>query len=135
MKEKDVPQDHSDLVNFTKELYYAQNEKGEYTTALSEGWDVKSAALDVAWEEIQNRIAAAHTKVLNGEASPILFFMELKLMDMTILSDYTGFWKFTLKRHLKAKVFKRLSDRILEKYAVAFNVTLDELKEMKVNEG
>lgn len=134
MKKKDVPQDDSGLVNFTKELYYAQNEDGEYTTALSQGWDVKSEALDVAWDEIKERVEAAHATVKSGEASPILFFMELKLMDMAILAAYTGFWKWTIKRHLKPNVFRKLSDSKLEKYASAFNISIEELKEMKVNE-
>ena len=31
----------------------------------------------------------------------MLFFMEYRLMDLSILSDYTGFWKWQIRRHLK----------------------------------
>ena len=51
-------------------------------TELSSGWDVKINALDVAWKDVEERIAKAKQQVLNGEASPLLFFMEYRLMDI-----------------------------------------------------
>lgn len=134
MKKKDIPQDKSGLENFTKELYYAEDESGEYTTALSKGWEVKSTALDVAWEDIRERVEVARQKVEAGEASPILFFMELRLMDLGLVASYTGFWKWQVKRHLKPSKFKKLSPAKLAKYAEAFNISVDELKTMKVDE-
>jgi hypothetical protein len=104
-------------------------------TELSSGWDVKINALDVAWKDVEERIAKAKQNVLNGEASPLLFFMEYRLMDIGILSDYTGFWKWQIKRHLKSDVFKKLSEKKLLKYAEAFNVTSEDLKTMTVHEA
>ncbi|MES2590667.1 MAG: hypothetical protein V4608_02195 [Bacteroidota bacterium] len=135
MKKKEVPQDPSSLNNFTKEVCYAVDETGKYTTDLSTGWSVKSSALNVAWEDIENRILQAKTKVLNGEASPILFYMEQKLMDITILSAYTGFFKWTIKRHLKPNVFNKLSDKKLKLYAEIFDITIDQLKNIRFNES
>ena len=134
MKQENVPQDLSSLGKITKEVCYATDSTGKYVTTLSDGWDVKIKALDVAWEEIQGRIAQAKQKVLNGEASPLLFFMELRLMDISIVADYTGFWKWQIKRHLKPDVFNKLSEKDLKKYAEAFNVKVDELKSMDVHE-
>ncbi len=135
MKKENVPQDMSALGKITKEVCYATDSSGKYVTELSNGWEVKIDALDVAWKDVQERIAAAKQKVLNNEASPLLFFMELRLMDLSILSDYSGFWKWQIKRHLKPEVFKRLSDKKLQKYAEAFNVKVDELKTMTVHEA
>jgi len=134
MKQENVPQDMGALGKITKEVCYATDGSGKYTTQLSSGWQVKSEALDVAWHDVEQRIANARQKVLNGEASPLLFFMELRLMDMGILSDYTGYWKWQIKRHLKPEIFKRLSEKKLQKYAETFNVTVEELKTMTVNE-
>ena len=135
MKKEDVPQDVSALGKITKEVCYATDSEGKYTTELSKGWDVKITALDAAWDEIVVRVEEARQKVLNGEASPLLFFMEKALMDISILSDYTGFWKWQIKRHLKPEVFKTLSDKKLQRYAEVFNVSVAELKSMKVNEA
>lgn len=135
MKKKDLPQDDSTLGDITRELCYTQDESGEYTTGLSKGWEVKAKALDVAWEDIRERTAEARSKVENGEASPILFFMELRLMDLAILSGYTGFWKWTIKRHIKPNNFNKLSNKKLQKYADAFDVSIEQLKHMRFNES
>ena len=135
MKKEEIPQDAGALTKLTREVVYALDKTGNYTTALSSGWEVKATALDVAWQDIEQRIAAARQKVLNKEASPLLFFMELRLMDAGIVSAYTGFWKWQVKRHLNPGVFKKLSDNKLQKYAEAFNVSVTELKTMEVHEG
>ena len=134
MKKDDVPQDLSSLGKITKELCFATDSLGKYVAALSSGWDVKITALDVAWGDIEKRIAAAKQKVLNGEASPLLFFMEYRLMDTGILAGYTGFWKWQIKRHLKPEVFDKLATKQLEKYAEAFNIKVEDLKSMTIHE-
>jgi hypothetical protein len=134
MKKEEIPQDNSPLTQFTKEVVYAVDNSGNYTTELSTGWEVKTTALDVAWDDIQHRIENARLKVLNNEASPVLYFMELRLMDLGIVAAYTGFWKWTIKQHVKPLVFKKLSEQKLKKYAEAFNISVEELKTMKGNE-
>ena len=135
MKKENIPQDPSALDKFTKEVCYAVDGSGKYVTELSRGWEVKATALDVAWKDIEQRIAAARQKVQNKEASPLLFFMELRLMDTAIVSAYTGFWQWQIKRHLKPAVFDKLSEKKLQQYAEAFNVSVTELKTMEVHEG
>jgi|SRR3954469_6643887 len=131
MKEEDLPQDKSALEKMTREICYVKNSDGKYTTGLSTGWDVKKDALDNAWEDIQERTEAARIAVKNGEKSPVFYFMELRIMDFQVLSGYTGFWKFTIKRHLKPNVFQSLSDEKLKRYAKAFDVSVEELKKFK----
>jgi len=134
MKKEDVPQDLGALGKITKEICYATDDSGKYTTQLSNGWDVKATALDTAWQNVEERIAAAKQKVLNNEASPILFFMEKALMDVEILAGYTGFWQWQVKRHLKPDGFQHLSVKKMQKYAEIFNVSIHDLKTMTVNE-
>lgn len=134
MKKEEVPQDPGALGKVTREVCYATDKDGKYTKELSTGWDVKINALDLAWEDIEGRIKAARQKVLNNEASPVLFFMEKRLMDMTTIAAYTGFWKWQIKRHLKPSVFKKLSDKKLKRYADAFNVSVEDFINLKVNE-
>lgn len=134
MKKEEIPQDDGALNKLTKEVVYAVDQSGKYSSELSTGWDVKSKALDLAWQDIEKRIEAAKQKVLNNEASPILYFIELRLMDIGILAAYTGFWKWTIKKHLKPAVFNKLSEKKLQQYANAFNVSVEELKTMNVHE-
>ena len=131
MKKEDLPQEPGALSRLTRELCYVKNEDGKYETALSDGWDVKKDALDSAWVEVNERIEDARKAVASGEKSPIYYFMELRLMDLTVLSGYTGYLSFFVKRHFKPSVFKDLSDKKLEKYARAFDISLEELKNFK----
>lgn len=135
MKKENVPQDISALGKLTKEVCYATDENGNYVTELSAGWDVKISALDTAWDDIKERVEKARQDVLAGKASPILFFMEYRLMDLKLVADYTGFWQWQIKRHLKHDVFKSLSEKKLKKYAEAFNVALSDLQTMTVHEN
>ena len=110
MKKEEVPQEKSALesANMT-DLYYVTDEDGNYTTARSTGWEAKAA-------------------VANGTASPILYFMELNKMDFSILSSYVGIWTFFVKQHTKPGKFRKLSDKTLHKYADAFGISVEEIK-------
>ncbi|HEV2354982.1 MAG TPA: hypothetical protein VGR89_12105 [Puia sp.] len=127
MKKDEVPQDPGSLGKVTREICYATDDKGKYTTELSQGWEVKTGALDVAWQDITERVSVAAEKVLRGEASPLLYFMELKLMDAAVLADYAGLWKWQVKRHLRPAAFSRLSERKLQRYAELFEISVNEL--------
>jgi hypothetical protein len=132
MKKEEVPQDIGKLSNANmKELVYATDEKGNYTTTLSTGWEPKTIALSNSIDEISERIAIAKDQVENNEVSPIVYFMERSRMDIGILSSYVGMWQWRVKRHFKPKVFAKLNDSTLQKYAEAFDISINELKNFK----
>ncbi|WP_413510965.1 hypothetical protein [Myroides odoratus] len=129
MKESDVPQDKSSLLdNDIQELCYAVNDKGEYVTALSSGWETKTIVQEATLEGINARVKEAQEQVANGLVSPIVYFMELNRMDLPTLSAYASLWRWRVKRHFNPRVFKKLSTRILQKYANAFDISIEELK-------
>lgn len=129
MKKEDVPQDESTLgTKNIRELYYAVGENGDYTTELSTGWNPKTIALNNALETLEERTQAAKERVEQGISSPIEYYMELNRMDIPILAAYVGMWQWRVKRHLKPSVFRRLSDKKLQKYATTFDITVEELK-------
>lgn len=131
MKKQDLPQDESNLksANMTEVLYVTdENENDNYTTANSTGWDAKKAALDESMELINERIEEARQNVANQTVSPVIYFMELNKMDLSVLASYVGMWQCRVKRHAKPKIFKTLSDTVLKKYADAFGITVAELK-------
>jgi len=131
MKKEELPQDESALKVMTRELCYVKDSDGKYTTGLSTGWEVKREALNNAWEDINERVESARNAVKSEKKSPIYYFMELRLMDLPVLKGYTGFWGFTIKRHMKPAVFKSLNDKKLAIYAKAFDITIEELKNFK----
>lgn len=129
MKKQDLPQDESNLqsANMT-EVLYVTDENDNYTTANSIGWDAKKAALEESMELINERIEEAKQNVANNLVSPIVYFMELNKMDIQVLAAYVNMWQWTVKRHAKPRIFKKLSDSTLKKYADAFEISVEELK-------
>ncbi|WP_410879156.1 hypothetical protein [Myroides sp. DW712] len=129
MKESEVPQDKSSLLdNDIQELCYAVNDQGEYVTALSSGWETKTIVQVATLEGINARVQEAKEQVANGVVSPIVYFMELNRMDLPTLSAYVSMWRWRVKRHFKPQVFKKLSAKVLQKYADAFEISVAELK-------
>ncbi|WP_294213450.1 hypothetical protein [uncultured Chryseobacterium sp.] len=129
MKKQDLPQDESNLksANMT-EVLYVIDENDQYTTANSIGWEAKKLALDESMELIHERIEEARQHVALNKVSPVIYFMELNKMDLSVLAAYVGMWQWRVKRHTKPKIFKTLSDTILKKYADAFGISVEELK-------
>lgn len=136
MKKDDVPQDQGNLSSKNmKELVYATDENGNYTTALSSGWEPKTIALSNSIDEINERIDIAKHQVKNGEASPIVYFMETSRMELNVLASYVNMWQWRVKRHFKPTIFAGLNDKMLQKYATAFNISVSDLKNFNTNEN
>lgn len=134
MKKDSIPQDESSLSSKDmKEMCYAVDENGEYSTALSTGWKPKTIALEVTMNDLNERIESAKKSVLEGKKSPIVYFMERSRMDWSILASYMGKRKWIIKRHAKPKVFKKLNDTIIKKYAEVFEIEVNELKDFNEN--
>jgi len=128
MKKDNVPQDDSLLLEGnTREICYAVDENGKYVKVLSTGWEPKDIALRQALDFIEERAKKSKEKIENNQLSPIAYYLEKRVMDIKLLSQYTNILRWRVKRHLKPRVFKKLSREILKKYADAFEITVDEL--------
>jgi hypothetical protein len=128
MKKKEVPQDEGLNEGRFEDVCYALDENGNYVAVLSKGWDPKTDALMQAWEVIDEQVELTRQKVLSGELSPIAFYMEKSLMDLKLLSDYTGLPKRKIRKHLKPVRFKELDDKVLALYADTFGISVEELR-------
>lgn len=132
MKSKEVPQDDANMLQGKfREPVYSVDEDGNYTTVPSVGWDPKNAVMQQAWDNINEKVEQIRRRVLDGELSPIAYYMEREIMDVSLLSKYVGLWKWTVKKHLKQKHFAKLSDEVLKKYADVLNLDIDELKDIE----
>ena len=82
-------------------------------------------------ELIEERVQNFKKQFFIGEISPIPYYMELNRMDLNVLSSFMGKWKWLINRHFKPSVFKKLSSKTLNKYAKTFNISVEELKNIK----
>lgn len=126
MKEKDVPQ-KAGLSDEWHRISYALDQEGEYVLVESEGCDSVNITNAQAWDVIDHRVEAVHQQVKRGELSPLAFHMAMQQMDETLLSQYSSFYKWQIKRHLKPQVFKKLTQKQLQKYADVFEIGIEEL--------
>jgi len=133
MKIEEVPQDKKQFKDgdkAPKKLMYVTNQDGSYTQKTSAGWEAENLALEQAWQDIDEQLQESKEAVKTGKSSPIAYYMILNRMDIAILAKYVGKWQWQVKRHLKPSVFNTLSEKVLLKYAQAFNISVDTLKNM-----
>lgn len=128
MRSDDVPQDNSSTYAGHKKVLYAQNAAGEYVSVQSSGWEIEEAATCDAVKEYEQLAAAALLEVLAGKKSPLFYHMYRARMDLPLLSQVSGIWRWRIKRHFKPRHFARLSEQRLQQYADIFDISLAHLK-------
>lgn len=128
MKIKDVPQDPGIIEDYGHELCYAVDKKGAYDMVPSVGWEPKNIANQQAWEVIDKSIDQALDGIREGRLSPLAYYMAKHQMDVGLLAQYMGLFRWQVKRHLKPKVFRRLKESLLEAYAELFSISGSEFK-------
>jgi len=129
MNVKEVPHDSKVLRNTViRDVTYAVDDEGNYTSVITEGWGVKDDALDITWDEIGEKCAEIREKVLAGKLSPLAYHLEKNIMDVGLFAKYTGQTGRKVKKHLNPKKFKELDESVLNKYAEVLRISVDELK-------
>lgn len=129
MKVEDVPQDlkyGKSLV--VRDVNYAVDKDGNYTTVVSDGWDVKNDILTAVWEDILEECEPIRQQVLEKKVSPLAYHMKKNLQDVGMLAAYSGIPKRKVKKHLRYDDFFSLDANILGIYADALRITVEELK-------
>lgn len=131
MKANEVPQDKGNYKNRdqSRKVVYATNDKGDYTTVNSDGWDVEHLATMQAWDEAAKELEEVLQDIRKGVLSPLAYFMKKNLMDVAMLARHVGKWQWQVKRHFKPAVFAGLSDTLLQKYADAFNISVEAIRQ------
>ena len=129
MKKEDVPQDLLYFKdNIVRDLMYAVDEDGYYTSVVSDGWSVKNDALGIVWDDIREQCEAIRRQVLAREVSPLAYHMQKSLLDIGLLAAYSEIPKRKIRKHLKYDEFMKLDEPVLQQYADAMRITVEELK-------
>ncbi len=127
---KNVPQDHISTYAENKKALYATDENGKYAVVTSSGWDVEGEATKQALTELQRQADNAYQAVLEGQQSPLYYHMYAQRMDLIVLAQSMGLFQWRVKRHLKPKVFKKLSPTLLARYSEALGLSVESLKQL-----
>lgn len=111
-----------------RELFYSYDKDGNYDKRVRIHDDSDKIFIEQFWDVQHDRIESARQEVLSGKKSPLYFYMEKTLMDPATLSGQSSISVWRVKRHFKPTVFNRLSEKTLAKYAEAFNISIEQLK-------
>jgi hypothetical protein len=129
MKVGDVPQDNTiEYYEGIKRACYAVNDEGKYVIVPSNGWSEEEFINRMAVNELAVNLEKTRKAVLVGEKSPLAYHMERRQMTPDILGKTAGIAVFRVKRHFRPEIFVKLKDSVLDLYAKALAITIEELK-------
>ena len=132
MKIKEVPQDNiKTFKGFGTKAMYAVDENGQYATIPTSGWEVEEVVLRDVVDDFAKLAEEAKSRVIKGNTSPIEYYMNKYFMDLPALAAGMSLTKWRVKRHFNPKVFNKLNNDMLQKYADFFNLDVEELKNFK----
>lgn len=131
MKKIEIPQEKNSTLNGQRKVMYGTNESGEFQR-INYASSVEEFATITAVKEYEELEKESLEEIKKDISSPIKYFMYKNRMDLATLSSGVEMFSFRVKRHLKMKHFKKLNDKILQKYADVFNIEIKKLKDFNL---
>ncbi|HEY6720047.1 MAG TPA: hypothetical protein VI363_00265 [Burkholderiales bacterium] len=127
MRERDVPQEGNRSLAGHRKAVYAIADDGKLRLVPSRGWEVEEIVTRQAVEDLERRAMEARARALAGESSPLEYHMYRARMDVELLSQTTGLWRWRVRRHLKPAMFARLPLALRLRYAEALGIPIETL--------
>jgi hypothetical protein len=127
MREREVPQEGNRSLAGLRKGVYAVGDDGKLRLVPSRGWEAEEIVTRQAVEDLERRAEQARARALAGETSPLEYHMYRARMDVPLLSQTTGLWRWRIRRHFKPAAFARLSRALRERYANAFGIAVETL--------
>ena len=126
MKVDEVPQDIT-FYEGIKRACYALDDQGKYVIVPSCGWSTEDVVNGLAVAELATNLEKTRREVLKGLKSPLVYHMERRQMTPAILAKTVGMLSIRVHRHFRPDVFQKLKPEIIQRYAHALKLSLDEL--------
>ena len=131
MEKESNPVYKDDRYGQYRELLYSYGEDRQFEKTVGFHGEPDRVILQQAWDLFNERIEEARQKVLAGKASPVVYYMEKILADPMNLSMMAGIQIWKVKLHFKPWFFKRMGEKNMKKYAEAFNITVEQLRNVE----
>lgn len=130
MNVSDVPQEGNRTLGNHRKALYAKDASGRMVLVASRGSEVDETVTLQAVERLQTFAEDARKRCLAGQTAPLEFWMWAQRMDLPLLSQVTGIWQWRIRRHLRPHTFARLSPKLLERYAQALGLRVEQLLQL-----
>ena len=125
-----VPQDDSFTYGEMKKAIYASTKDGKIKSIGSSGWDVEEVVTKQAIDELEENTKEAYKLVKSKQKSPLYYHMFEARMDLTILAQSTGLFKWTIKRDFKPEIFSKISRKRLLIYCDVLGKSIEEITKL-----
>jgi len=130
VKEDDVPQYAGSAYGGHKKLLYAVDDAGNYKAVESVGCEIEAHATYDAVAELRSRATEAWQRARRGDASPLEYHMYQRRMDVALLAQTAGFFRWRVRRHLAVSRFAALPESVLRRYADALGIDMAALRRL-----
>lgn len=127
MREREVPQEVNRSLAGHRKAVYAVADDGRLRLVPSQGWEVEEIVTRQAVEDLERHAEEARLRARTGAASPLEYHMYRARMDVALLSQTTGIWRWRVRRHFRADVFSRLPLALRRRYAEALGIPVETL--------
>jgi hypothetical protein len=127
MRERDVPQEGNSTLGGYRRGVYAVADDGRMQLVTSRGWEVEEIVTRQVLQDFERHAREARERALAGLTSPLEVHMYRGRMDVALLSQITGIWRWRIRRHFRPRVFARLSPALRQRYADALGLSLEAL--------
>jgi hypothetical protein len=83
------------------------------------------------WKRWREKMNGIREKVNAGELSPLFYYQEKNFLDARTFAKFLGvsYWRY--RSHIKPKGFAQLKQEMLQQYASALEISVDDLLMMK----
>jgi len=125
MDAADVPQESSAIYGGVRKAVYARTHDGRLGLVQSRGWETEETVIRQAVEAFEELAAAALERARAGQGSPLEVHMYRARMDIGLLAQATGLWRWRVRRHMRPAA--RLSTALRTRYAQALGIEPSQL--------
>ncbi len=125
-----VPQEGNRTMGHHRRAMYAREKNGRIVIVPSRGGEVDETVTLQALERIRELAEEALARVQAGKTSPLEYWMYAQRLDLTQLSQVTGFWKWRIRRHFRPEIFAALPAETLAQYAGVMGITIEQLRRL-----
>jgi hypothetical protein len=123
-------QEHKE--DYLTELMYNYEKDGTFSAKVGNYYvEAGEMLLNDVIRAAKQNIIDSKERVMKGEVSPLVYYMAKNMMDVYTLSKFVKLPGWRIKRHIRPEIFARLKSATLQRYADAFEISVEELMKIK----
>ena len=125
-----VPQEGNRTLGHHRKALYAKDANGRMVLVASRGSELDETVTLQAVQRLHGFAQAARLRCQAGLTAPLEVWMWTQRMDLPLLSQVTGIWQWRIRRHFRPAAFARLSPALLQRYADALGLQVEQLQQL-----